>query len=152
MRALLQSWETLIVVRVQEAVASIRVYDLLVGVVIAEVNVGFLLDCRIDPAVVDAESDNVDVLAGHGSGVDGGVLLLNVRGKFRAVVATVGLTSISFYFHFLIDEINEHDAAYLGKDGKITAFVFWELRVERLQQFPDVRRSGHRACDVVGAV
>jgi hypothetical protein len=53
----------LIVVGAQVARALRVVDELLVGVVVTEVDIGLFLDCRVDPAVVDAQGDYVDVLA-----------------------------------------------------------------------------------------
>jgi hypothetical protein len=53
----------LIVLGAQVARALRVVDELLVGVVVTEVDIGLFLDCRVDPAVVDAQGDYVDVLA-----------------------------------------------------------------------------------------
>jgi hypothetical protein len=44
---------------------------------------------RINPAIVDAKSDEVDLLALDLSSINSGVLLLKVKGKLRAIVATI---------------------------------------------------------------
>jgi hypothetical protein len=62
-RAFLDSRETLVVVGAQVARALRGVDELLVGVVVTEIDVGLFLNCRVDPAVVDAQGDYVDVLA-----------------------------------------------------------------------------------------
>lgn len=96
----------MVVVSAQEASALGGVDELLVRVIVAEFNVGFLLDCRVNPAIVHTEGDEVDVLACNGSGLDGGVLFLDVRGEFGAVVSTVGLIHFSFSM-FLVDLVKE---------------------------------------------
>lgn len=42
--------------------------------------------------------------------------------------------------------------AYLGEDGEIATLVLWKLRVERLQQLPNIWRRSHRAGHIVCAV
>lgn len=89
--AFLDRWQTLAVVDAQQTGAIGRVDELVVGVVVAVLDVRLFLDGRVDPAVVDSQCDQVDVFARHRSGFDGGVLLLNVRGEFGAIVSAVGL-------------------------------------------------------------
>ncbi len=74
------------------------------------------LECGIEPAVVDAESDKLHVLAFDGASGNGGVLLLKVVGEFGAIMPTVGF----------------------GEHAKVSVLVLWELRIESLDQFPDV--------------
>lgn len=81
-----------------------------VAVVEAEVDVGLFLERGVEPAVVDAESDEVDVLACDALCVDGGVLFFEVVGEFRPVVAAVRF----------------------GEDSEVAVFVLWELGVEGL--------------------
>ena len=88
------------------------------------------MDGRVEPAVVDAQRHEVDLLACHRAGVDGAVLLLDVVREFGPIVATVGF----------------------GEDAEIAVFVPWELRVECLQQLPDVRCGGDGRCYRVSAV
>ena len=70
--------------------------ELAVGVVEGEVNVGLLLDLGIKEAVVDAQSDQVDLLSLDGAGRDLLVLVLDVVGKARSIVATVGLVILAW--------------------------------------------------------
>lgn len=87
--AFLNSRETFVLVSVQEAGTLGGINELLVRVVVGEVDIGLFLDCRVEPAVVHAEGDQVDAFACNGSGLDGGVLLLDVRGEFRPIVSAV---------------------------------------------------------------
>lgn len=148
--ALFDRRETGVLVVAQKVAALGGADELVVRVVVAEVDVGFLLNCGIEPAIVHAEGDQVDVFACSGSGLDGGILLLDVVGEFGAIVSTVRLVYISFRRSNQLGP--EEEKTHLGEDGKIAAFVLWELRVECLQQFPDVRRGGHCAGDIVLAV
>ena len=54
----------------------------LVGIIVAEVYVGFVLEDWVIPAVVDSEGDEGDVLAGYGSLCYCCVLGLEVGCKF----------------------------------------------------------------------
>lgn len=63
--------------------------DGLVGIVIGEVDVGLVLERRVKPSVVDAEGNQLDVLAFHGTTRYGGVLLLKIVGEFWTVVSSV---------------------------------------------------------------
>lgn len=101
-----------------------------VGVGVGVVDVGFVLEDRVEPAVVDAEGDERDGLAGEGAGVDGGVLLLEVVREFRAVVAAVGL----------------------GEEAEVAVLVGGELGVEGLEEVPHVGGGGHGGGGAVGAV
>jgi len=56
--------------------------ELRVGVVVAEINIGLLLDDGIVPAIVDAECNQRDILAFDGAGRDSRVLRLEVGCKF----------------------------------------------------------------------
>ena len=49
-----------------------------VGVVVAEVHVGFVLEDGVEPAVVYAEGDEGEVLSCYSALCDGGVLRLEV--------------------------------------------------------------------------
>lgn len=60
--------------------------DLLVGVVEAVVDVGFLLKERVKQAVIDAERNEFDVLAGDGTSGYRSVLLVKKVGKRGSVV------------------------------------------------------------------
>lgn len=79
----------MVVVGAQEAGALRVVDELLVRVVVTEIDVCLFLDCRVDPAVVDTEGNQVDVFTRDRSGLDGGVLVLDVRGEFGAIVPTI---------------------------------------------------------------
>ena len=61
----------------------------LVGVAVAEIDVGLFLQDWIKPAVVDTEGYQLDVLSTDGLGRDGGVLGFEVGGKFWAVVSAI---------------------------------------------------------------
>ena len=63
--------------------------DGLVGIVVGEIDVCLLLDGGIEPAVVDAQGYQIDIVTLHAAGFDGRVLRLKVTGKFRTVVPTV---------------------------------------------------------------
>lgn len=89
--AFLDRWQTLAVVDAQQTRAIGRVDKLFVGVVVAVLDIRLFLDGRVGPAVVDSQCDQVDVFARYRSGFDGGVLLLNIRREFGAIVSTVGL-------------------------------------------------------------
>lgn len=56
-----------------------------VGVVVGEVNVGFLLDDRVVPSIVDPESYKRYILAGDGARCNGCVLGFEVCSKFCIV-------------------------------------------------------------------
>lgn len=73
----------------------------------------------VDPSVVDAQSDQVDLLSGHRSSVDGGILLEEVLAELGTVVTTVALR----------------------EKGKVTALVLGEGGIEVLEELPVVRRS-----------
>ena len=88
------------------------------------------LKCGIEPAVIDAESNKLQVLACDSASSNGGILLLKVLGELRAIMSTVGL----------------------GEDTKVSVLVYWELGVEGLDQLPYVGSCGHSAVNRVGAV
>lgn len=88
------------------------------------------MECGIEPAVVDAESDELHVVPGDGASGNGGVLLLKVVGKFGAIMPTVGF----------------------GEHAKVSVLVLWELRIEGLDQFPDVGSCSCSAIDRVGTI
>ena len=49
-----------------------------VGVVVAEVDVGFVLDSGIEPSIVDSERDKVNLLASYCPCCDGCILGLEI--------------------------------------------------------------------------
>ncbi len=61
--------------------------DGLVSVVVAEVDIGFLLKCGIEVTVVDAQSNEFDVLAFDRALGNGSVLGLKIRCELRAVMS-----------------------------------------------------------------
>lgn len=85
---------------------------------------------RVDPAVVDTEGDEVDLLALDLARVDGGILLLKVECELWAVVASVRL----------------------GKDAKVPSFVLWELGIEGLQELPDSGSRGNGGGGIITAI
>ncbi len=54
----------------------------LISVVVTEIDVGLLLDDRVEPPVIDAECDKGDILACDRAGLDCCILRLKIRGKF----------------------------------------------------------------------
>lgn len=60
---------------------------MVVGVVVGVVDVGLVLDDWIVPAVVDAERDEIDLLAADASGGDLAVLALEISGELWSVVS-----------------------------------------------------------------
>ena len=84
--------------------------DGFVGVVVGEVYIGFVLKGWVEPAVVDTECNQVDLLAGYGAFRDGGILRLEVIGKLRAIVSTIGFC----------------------EDSKIAVLILRERRIECL--------------------
>ena len=90
---------------------------------------GFL-EGSIEPAVVDAEGDELDGLAFNGAGCDGGVLLVHVVGEFGAVVPAVRF----------------------GEDAEVAVLVLRELGVECLKKRPDVGGSCDSGGDGVVAI
>ena len=104
--------------------------DGLVRVVVGEVDVGLLLDGGVVPAVVDAQGDEVDVVALDAPGFDGRVLGLEVGGELTPVVTAIAL----------------------GEEPEGSVLVLGELCVEGLQQCPDVGGGGDGARDGVGSV
>ena len=85
---------------------------------------------RINPAVVDTKSYEVDLLALDLSSIDSRVLLLKVVRKLRTIVSTIRL----------------------GEETKVTVLVLRELSVEGLKKVPDPRGSCKSGYSVVGAV
>lgn len=73
-----------------------------------------VLKFRVNPAVVDAEGDKVDLLSCHRAGIDRVVLGLEVAREFWSVMTSVAL----------------------GEQGKVTTFVRRESGVEVLEEFP----------------
>lgn len=59
-----------------------RRYDGLISIVEAEIYAGLLLDDRIEPAIVDSNGDQRDLLADHRAGCNGCILRSEVRCKF----------------------------------------------------------------------
>ena len=53
------------------------------------VDVGLVLDFRVEPAVIDAQGYEVDVCAGYAAGFDGCVLAFEVGGEFWAVMSSI---------------------------------------------------------------
>ena len=102
----------------------------LIAVVVRVVNVGKLLDLGVEPSVVDTEGDEVDLLAIDATGIDFCILLLEIVRELWPVMTSVRL----------------------GEDTKVSILVLGKLRIESLDQCPDVRRGGDRRCDRVGAV
>lgn len=70
-----------------------------------EIRAYLVLEERVDPSVVDAQGNKVDLLSFHRAGCDRGVLRFEVGGELGAIVAAVRL----------------------GPDGEVTAF--YTLRV-----------------------
>lgn len=97
----------------------------MVAVIEAEVDVSFFLERGVEPAVVDSESDELDILACDAVRGDGGVLLFEIVGEFRPIVAAVRFC----------------------KDSEVAVFVLRELGVEGLQQLPYVGGCGHGGGD-----
>ena len=91
-----------------------------VGIAEAVVDVGFVLQDGVEPAVVDAEGDERDFVPAGGARGDGGVLGFEVGGEFGAVVAAVGF----------------------GEDAEVAVFVLGELCVEGLEELPDEGGGG----------
>jgi hypothetical protein len=87
--ALLKCGQTVAVVCAEVALILRLVDDRIPAVVIAEVDVGQLLDGRIVPAVVDAERNNGDRESRQCARGDGSVLGLEIVREFRTVVAAV---------------------------------------------------------------
>lgn len=102
----------------------------LIAVVVRVVNVGKLLDLGVEPSVVDTEGDEVDLLAIDATGIDFCILLLEIVRELWPVMTSVRLC----------------------EDTKVSILVLGKLRIESLDQCPDVRRSGDRRCDRVGAI
>ena len=93
----------------------------LVAVAVAVVDIGFLLKGGVEPAVVDSEGDEFDVLARYAAGCDGRILLLKVVCKLWAVMTAIGFR----------------------EDAKVAVLVLRELCIEGLQELPDIGCSGH---------
>ena len=87
--ALLGGRVALILVGVHVFLALAPADQLAVGVVVAEIDVGLLLDTGVIPAIVDAEGDDVDLLAFNGTGLDSRVLLFDVMRELGTVVAAI---------------------------------------------------------------
>jgi hypothetical protein len=68
---------------------------LLVAVLVRVVDVSSLLKLRVEPPVVDAKRNQVDFLAINAAILDTLVLILDVVGELRTVVATVRLIIVS---------------------------------------------------------
>ena len=128
--ALGESWGAVVGVGIHQARVLVSGDEGLVGIVKSKVNISFLLEGSVEPAVVDAQSDELDVLAFDAAGGDGGVLLVDVVGEFGAVVAAVGL----------------------GEDAEVAVLVLGELGVEGLEKGPDVGSGGDGGGDGVVAV
>ena len=107
-----------------------RVDEGAVGVAEAVVDVGFVLEDRVEPAVVDAEGDERDLVPARRSRCDGCILGFEVGGEFGAVVAAVGF----------------------GEDAEVAVFVLRELGVEGLEERPDEGGGGDGRGGVVVAV
>ena len=84
--------------------------DRFVGIVVGEVYIGLILKGWVVPAVVDAECNQVDFLAGYGAFRDGGILRLEVIGKLRAIMSSIGFC----------------------EDSKVAVLILRELRIESL--------------------
>ena len=102
----------------------------LIGIIIAEIDVGFLLDDRVVPAVVDPEGNERHIEAGNSTCCNGGVLRLEIRGKFRTVMSSIRL----------------------GEDAEVTILVLRELGVESLKEFPHIRSSSHGGSNRIGSI
>ncbi len=101
-----------------------------VGVVEGVADVLGLLQGGVEPAVVDANGNELDGLTFDGAGGNGGVLLFQVVGKFGAIMTAIGF----------------------GEDAEVAVFVLRELGVEGLEVGPDVRVCGDGGGDRVVAV
>ena len=88
------------------------------------------LQCGIEPTVVYTESDQLHVLSLHRASGNGCILLLKVVGEFRAIMSAVGF----------------------GEDTKVSVLILWELRIEGLDQLPDVGSGSYSAVDGVGTI
>lgn len=66
-----------------------------IAIVVGEVDVGLLLDARVEPPIVNTEGNKIDFLTLDGAGLNALVLFLDVGGKLRTVVTAVGLDSVS---------------------------------------------------------
>lgn len=104
--------------------------ELAVGVVVRKLNVGLVLDRLIVETIVDAKSNEVDLLTSNTAAVNGLVLGLNVVGKLGAVVTTVTFS----------------------EDTEIAALILRELCKERLKELPNkgsynlvINKSSHRS-------
>jgi hypothetical protein len=80
--ALLESGKAVRVVRVYERVVLRFADDWSVRIVVAEIDVGLVLNDGIIPAIVDSKGDEVDLLPGYRTAFDGGILRLEVGRKF----------------------------------------------------------------------
>ena len=101
-----------------------------VRVGVREVDVGFFLQGRVEPAVVDPQSDQLDLFALDGARGDLGVLGFEVVGELGAVVAAVGF----------------------GEDAEVAVLVLGELGVEGLDEGPDVGSGSDGGSDLIVAV
>ena len=101
-----------------------------VGVGVREVDIGLLLQGRVEPTVVDAQSDELDLLAFDGAGGDFGVLGFEVVGELGAVVTAVGF----------------------GEDAEVAVFILGELGVESLDEGPDVGSGSDCGSNLIVAV
>lgn len=79
----------MVVVVAKEVCALGVVDELLVRVVVTEVDIGLFLDCGVDPTVVNTKGNQVDSFARDRSRRDTGILFLDVRGEFGAIVSTI---------------------------------------------------------------
>lgn len=120
-RALCHGRDTLGVVGADVRRVLRRGDELLVRVVVCEVRVGLVLADGVDPAVVDAQGDEADLLACDLGAGDGCVLALEVGCEFWSVVAAVGL----------------------GEESEVPVLVLGEGGVEGLHELPDEGGGGH---------
>lgn len=76
-----------------------------VGVAVAVVDVCFVLEDGVEPAVVDAQRDQVNVLALDFACSDGSVLLFEIVRKLWAIVTTVRLCEYSKFPVLVLGEL-----------------------------------------------
>ena len=101
-----------------------------VGIAVGEVDVGFLLEGGVEPAVVDSQGDELDVLTLDFAGRDRCVLAFEVIGEFGAIMPAVAF----------------------GEDSEVAVLVLRELRVEGLEQRPDVWGGCYGGGDFIVAI
>ena len=71
--------------------------DRFIGIVVGKVHICLLLNGRIEPPVVDAQSYQVDILTFHAARLDRRVLRFEVASELRPIMSAVRFSEDTFF-------------------------------------------------------